>query len=395
METYNYIFDADNRLSTVNTTDGVYSYDAEGRRVRRVVSGTISDYLYDLSGHAITVLNSSGTWIRGEVFLGGRHIATYVGGTGGTTQFSFTDHLGTERVRKPASGGTAETCASLPFGDGQSCTTSDTAPLHFNGKERDAETGMDYFGARYYAGTIGRFLIPDWAAKPATVPYASFGNPQSLNLYSYGDNNPVSSGDPDGHMPNAPGMRSALDMGGGGVTGEELYAGNFNGPLIGAGFQSRNQAQNTSNAAAAASRPPDNPNNLQLVPTSDDGKDHQSYREVVYEVQTKDGKQPEGTWYVTEHQTNKSVASQDGVPGVSGGKENNKFTDLIGCLACRNVESKQTFTISTTPGVKAKTTFPIFVHSKAGDFGTLGLHIDSGGVRINGGLNWFTNPTGP
>ncbi len=41
------------------------------------------------------------------------------------------------------------------------------------------------FGARYYGSSLGRFMTPDWAAKPVTVPYAHFGNPQSLNLYSY------------------------------------------------------------------------------------------------------------------------------------------------------------------------------------------------------------------
>jgi RHS repeat-associated protein len=69
----------------------------------------------------------------------------------------------------------------------------------FTGKERDSESGLDNFGACYYSSTLGRFTIPDWAAKPTTVPYASFGNPQTLNLYSYVGNNPTTQGDPDGH----------------------------------------------------------------------------------------------------------------------------------------------------------------------------------------------------
>ena len=68
-----------------------------------------------------------------------------------------------------------------------------------NGKERDTESNLDMFGARYYASSMGRFMIPDWAAKPTNVPYASFGNPQSLNLYSYVNNNPTTLRDPDGH----------------------------------------------------------------------------------------------------------------------------------------------------------------------------------------------------
>jgi RHS repeat-associated protein len=45
-------------------------------------------------------------------------------------------------------------------------------PPHFTGKERDAENGNDYFGARYFASTMGRFLSPDWSAKAEPVPYA-------------------------------------------------------------------------------------------------------------------------------------------------------------------------------------------------------------------------------
>jgi RHS repeat-associated protein len=67
------------------------------------------------------------------------------------------------------------------------------------GKERDTESNLDEFGARYYASSLGRFMTPDWAAKPTSVPYAHFGNPQSLNLYSYVQNSPTTVGDPDGH----------------------------------------------------------------------------------------------------------------------------------------------------------------------------------------------------
>jgi RHS repeat-associated protein len=72
-------------------------------------------------------------------------------------------------------------------------------PSRFTGKERDAESGNDYFGARYYASSMGRFLSPDWSAKVEPVPYAKLGDPQSLNLYAYVLNNPLVRFDPDGH----------------------------------------------------------------------------------------------------------------------------------------------------------------------------------------------------
>src|ERR1700728_1015883 len=70
---------------------------------------------------------------------------------------------------------------------------------NFTGKERDQESGNDYFGARYYSSTMGRFLSPDWSKNPEGVPYADFTNPPSLNLYQYEGNNPLARADKDGH----------------------------------------------------------------------------------------------------------------------------------------------------------------------------------------------------
>ena len=75
----------------------------------------------------------------------------------------------------------------------------DVSHYLFTGKERDDETGNDYFGARYYASSMGRFLSPDWSAKVEPVPYSKLDDPQTLNLYSYVRNNPLGSTDPDGH----------------------------------------------------------------------------------------------------------------------------------------------------------------------------------------------------
>jgi RHS repeat-associated protein len=55
------------------------------------------------------------------------------------------------------------------------------------------------FGARYYGSSLGRFMTPDWSAHPTAVPYADLSDPQTLNLYSYMRNNPLSKADPDGH----------------------------------------------------------------------------------------------------------------------------------------------------------------------------------------------------
>ena len=68
------------------------------------------------------------------------------------------------------------------------------------GKERDSETGLDYFGARYSSSAQGRWTSPDWSASPQPVPYADLSDPQTLNLYGYVRNNPVNLVDPLGHF---------------------------------------------------------------------------------------------------------------------------------------------------------------------------------------------------
>jgi len=166
--------------------------------VQKTTSSGAVSYLYDLGGHPITEIGSNGVWNRGEVYAAGRHLATYANST---TYFIHADWLGTERARSDVTGGLCETIGSLPFGDGQSTSgsCSDISTMHFTGKPRDTESNLDYFGARYYGSNLGRFMTPDWADKPTAVPYAMFGDPQTLNLYAYVRNNPLSKADPDGH----------------------------------------------------------------------------------------------------------------------------------------------------------------------------------------------------
>jgi RHS repeat-associated protein len=116
------------------------------------------------------------------------------------------DPLGTKRVQANVSGVVEEHCLSLPFGNdltnplSATCIGSDDATEHhFTQKERDNESGNDYFFARYYTSALGRFTTPDWSAKVTPVPYAQLGDPQSLNLYAYVRNNPLTLIDVDGH----------------------------------------------------------------------------------------------------------------------------------------------------------------------------------------------------
>jgi len=237
-----YLYDGEGRICAVSstpvpgfTTMTGYVYDAEGNRVAKgtittvqslvspsnpygmscdpsvnglmTANGNETDYILGPGGEQVTELaqdaNGTMNWQRTYVYAAGALIATYDPNPDNPSQplpsFRLTDWLGTLRATTDAYGVAQGTCTGLPFGDGVTCSGDIPDNHHFTGKERDAESGNDYFEARYYSSTMGRFLSPDWSAKEEPVPYAKLDNPQSLNLYSYVLNNPITAFDNDGH----------------------------------------------------------------------------------------------------------------------------------------------------------------------------------------------------
>jgi|SRR6185437_11634993 len=108
-------------------------------------------------------------------------------------------------------------------------------------------------GARYYQGSSGRFLTPDWSEAPEPVPYASLTNPQSLNLYSYVLNNPVTSLDRDGHVrtDDASNLAAWAPMDEG-QTAESLFGDEFGSTDDDGGDDPGQKAKTTAQATAGA-----------------------------------------------------------------------------------------------------------------------------------------------
>src|SRR5262249_498789 len=155
-----------------------------------------------LDGNMITQFGLNGAWNYGEIYVGGRHLATYSGGTGSgaATNFYHGDWLGTKRVMTALNGTTSLTCTGFPFGDGVNCTGTNWTFNSFTDLIHDPETNLEHTLFRKYSGIQGRWLTPD----PAGTASAHPTNPQSWNRYAYVMNNPVNATDPAGLEYNCP-----------------------------------------------------------------------------------------------------------------------------------------------------------------------------------------------
>jgi RHS repeat-associated protein len=223
-----YTYDAENRMTA--TAGVTYTYDGDGKRVKKS-SGKL--YWYGIGSDAMLETDAAGGAPMEFIFFGGKRVARR--DAGGAVSYFFADHLGTSRVVTNATGGITEDSDFYPFG-GERVVT-DLLPdqnYKFTGKERDTESGLDYFGARYYSSTSGRFLTPDWAASPTAVPYAELSDPQTLNLYASARNDPINKVDADGHCPWCIGALVGAAVGAGLETYKQYKAGQgFNIAKIG------------------------------------------------------------------------------------------------------------------------------------------------------------------
>ena len=119
-------------------------------------------------------------------------LSTGAGQYPNVTTYYHADHLGTTRLLTGWEGWPMWSGTFLPFG--QEWNPEITVNHYkFTGKERDSESGLDNFGARYDSSQYGRFMTPD----PGNAG-ADPSNPQSWNMYSYVLNNPLINIDPTG-----------------------------------------------------------------------------------------------------------------------------------------------------------------------------------------------------
>jgi RHS repeat-associated protein len=183
----NLTYDAEHRqIAVSNTSPGMqatYLYDGDGKRVVEYINGARTTFVYDAMGA-----------------LAAEYDGFSPSSVPCTTCYLSTDHLGSTRLVTDQNANVVARHDYLPFGEeiqgntaGRTAAwgTVDLVKLKFTGKERDSESGLDNFGARYLGSSLGRFMSPDPLG-------GRLVDPQTLNRYAYVRNNPLSLTDPTG-----------------------------------------------------------------------------------------------------------------------------------------------------------------------------------------------------
>jgi RHS repeat-associated protein len=206
-------YDAENRMKKAwgSSNWNYYVYDADGKRLRRIVGVTETWQVYGMGGELTAEYPANGAANMPQKEYGYRDGQMLVVGGCDVVRWIVADHLGTPRIEVYTTGTLSSVRRHdyLPFGEeltvgmgnGSIRTTGmgyppavDCVRQRYAGYERDNETNLDFAQARYYSNVQGRFTSPD----PIIVTPERFFDPQQFNLYSYVRNNPLRYIDPTG-----------------------------------------------------------------------------------------------------------------------------------------------------------------------------------------------------
>jgi RHS repeat-associated protein len=239
VSTTTFSYDADGNVTqkTVDGTTTTYVWDYANRLTALGVGGATTTYAYDWAGNRVSQTATSTTWIypfkwysvasstgsgaqfattTDYVFNGDSLVATVdqqtaSGNATGTakTKYIHPDHLGSTNVVTDDTGAVVQTLDYYPYGGPRINSTSGNysgAGRQYLNRFAD-QTSLDYLNARYYDPGRGQFLTEDpvfWSSGQ------NLFNPQSLNSYSYAEDNPITKKDPDGQAASLAGIISSL-----------------------------------------------------------------------------------------------------------------------------------------------------------------------------------------
>jgi len=165
-----------------NTTVSEFTYDGAGLRAKKKVGGSATYYVnanYEVKDGVATKYVTAADLKIAQI-------------KGNAVSYYHKDHLNSSSVMTNASGVKVEGTEYAPYGTVRTFAGTPVTSYRYTGKELDTDTGLYYYGARYYDPMIGRFITADSVV-------SDFYDPQDLNRYAYARNNPMKYVDPNGH----------------------------------------------------------------------------------------------------------------------------------------------------------------------------------------------------
>ena len=193
-DTYTYTYNAADQLATVQGPNGAasYTYDGDGQRITRSTAAGQTIYVRDPQGEVIAEYSSTGQLLAEYVYVDGQRLCKITHDGQGVEHrvYYHQDVVGTPVAETNESGQVLVRAQYYPFGE-EVIPGAAPDPHKFTGKELDDESGLYYFGARYYDAHLGRFVSTESTA-------GSNFDPQSWNRYAYSRNNPLNRIDPNG-----------------------------------------------------------------------------------------------------------------------------------------------------------------------------------------------------
>ena len=175
---YGLTYDGFNQVKSIqidSITELEAGYDGDGLRVvKDGENGTIV-YHYDPAGNVLSENDDTGQKIADYVYLNGKLIGKVAVNPSAQEEnyYYHTDQVGTVLAISNAAGQKVWEADYKPFGEEFSVVASDENAKRFVGKEKDVETDLNYFGARYLHTEIGRFLAPDAVRAARSMPHYS------------------------------------------------------------------------------------------------------------------------------------------------------------------------------------------------------------------------------
>jgi len=186
---YTYIYDCESRLIEVKQGEATivtYAYDFKGRRVRKSVGASVTQFSYD-GDKIISDYNDAGVLLAKYVYGPGIDKPIYLV-SGGNGYYYFFDGLGSVVALARNGSAPTEVYSYDVFGEPNRVSNIGNRYM-FTGREFEPETGLYYYRARYYYPQLGRFLQTD-----------PIGYGDGMNIYAYVSNNPIIRTDPLGMM---------------------------------------------------------------------------------------------------------------------------------------------------------------------------------------------------